>query len=129
MSSHRWRDRKLPDAPLPDSVVKTSLISALTILVAVTFFILLTGFARVVPLPIGIVDPSGSVSVAVCPQGGSQTPDLSDQGATGPQGLLGSVLAVGPAGPKGDTGATGSSRGDARKRCAVIIATSHQYRV
>ncbi len=107
MSQFRNRENGLPTAPLPDAVVKLSLASSLTLLGVFTVFMVLTGFTRVVPLPVDIAGPPGPVSFAVGPQGSSQTPDLSDQGATGPQGLLGSELVVGPPGPKGDPGDDG----------------------
>ncbi len=99
----------IPTGPLPDAVVKTSLVTSITIVVSFVLFMLLTGFTRVVSLPTDIAGPPGPIQVAIGPQGGTQTPDLSDEGATGPQGLLGSVLVPGPQGPKGDTGATGAT--------------------
>ncbi len=109
MIEFQIRDERVPSQPLPDVVVKSSLVLTLTIIGAITAFIVLTGFTRVVALPTGVAGPPGPVAVAIGPQGSTQTPDLSDQGATGPQGLLGSVLVAGPRGPKGDTGATGAT--------------------
>jgi len=100
---------RIPTTPLPDVVVKSSLVVSLTLIGAMTAFIVLTGFTAVVALPTDVAGPPGPVTVAIGPQGSTQTPDLSDQGATGPQGLLGSVLVPGPQGPKGDTGATGAT--------------------
>ena len=109
MIEYQIRDDRVPSKPLPDVVVKSTLVMSLTIIGVITAFIVLTGFTRVVALPTDIVGPPGPVAVAIGPQGSTQTPDLSDQGATGPQGVLGSVLVAGPQGPKGDTGATGAT--------------------
>jgi hypothetical protein len=100
---------RIPTTPLPDVVVKSSLVISLTLIGLMTAFIVLTGFTVVVALPTDIAGPPGPVAVAIGPQGSTQTPDLSDQGATGPQGLLGSVLIPGPQGPKGDPGANGAT--------------------
>jgi hypothetical protein len=100
---------RIPTTPLPDVVVKSSLVISLTLIGLITAFIVLTGFTMVVALPTDIAGPPGPVAVAIGPQGSTQTPDLSDQGATGPQGLLGSVLIPGPQGPKGDPGANGAT--------------------
>ena len=99
----------LPTQPLPDLVVKTSFAGSLTLITALAFFLTLTGFSQVVSIPSAVAGPAGPIKVALGPQGGTTTPDLSDEGTTGPQGLLGSDLNAGPEGPKGDTGATGAT--------------------
>ena len=109
MSKPRKSEETLPTTPLPDAVVKLSLASSLTLLGVFTVFMVLTGFTQVVALPVDVPGPPGPVAFAVGPQGSTQTPDLSDQGATGPQGLLGSVLVPGP---KGDPGADGNDGKD-----------------
>jgi len=101
----------IPTAPLPDLVVKTSAASSLTLITALAFFLVLTGFSPVLSLPSAVAGPAGPIQVALGPQGGTTTPDPSDEGTTGPQGLIGSELVVGPPGPKGDPGATGATGG------------------
>ena len=109
MSEYRNDKQGIPTTPLPDAVVKFSLTGSLVIVGVLAMFMVLTGFTRAVSLPTTVIGPPGPVAVAVGPQGGTQTPDLSDEGATGPQGLLGSVLVAGPPGPKGDPGANGAT--------------------
>jgi hypothetical protein len=107
VSKSRDEDKYLPTTPLPDAVVKLSFATSMSVLAGLVLLMTLTGFTPVASLPSDVVGPPGPVAVAVGPQGGTQTPDLSDEGVTGPQGLLGSILIQGPAGPKGDTGDTG----------------------
>jgi hypothetical protein len=99
----------LPTQPLPDLVVKTSFAGSLTLITALAFFLTLTGFSQVVSLPSAVAGPEGPIKVALGPQGGTTTPDLSDEGTTGPQGLLGSDLTAGPEGTKCDNGTTGAT--------------------
>ena len=81
-----------------------------TTLVAATALVLgLSGFAASAALPEYVTGPPGPVSAATGPQGGTVTPDLSDEGLTGPEGLIGSLGLVGPQGPAGSTGSTGST--------------------
>lgn len=93
---------------LPDGIVKTSAVTSLTLIMALSFFLALTGFSPVHSLPTSVLGPTGPTQYAIGPQGGTTTPDPSDEGKTGPQGLLGSELPVGPQGPKGDTGPAGA---------------------
>lgn len=109
MSEINRQGENIPTAPLPDLVVKTSLASSLTLITALAFFLVLTGFSPVLSLPAEVAGPAGPIQAALGPQGGTTTPDPSDEGTTGPQGLLGSELIVGPQGPQGEPGATGAT--------------------
>ena len=108
MSQFDYYGKKIPTKPLPDLVVRTTFFTSLFLILGFIIFMLLTGFTRVISLPKEVVGPPGPVAVAVGPQGGSQTPDPSDEGETGPQGLLGSILGSGPQGPKGEPGDIGA---------------------
>lgn len=66
------------------------------IILTTSFFLALTGFSPVVALPTGVTGPTGPVQVAIGPQGGTSTRDLSDKGLTGPVGVIGSLGLVGP---------------------------------
>ena len=90
MSEYNRQGDDIPTEPLPDLVVKTSAASSLTLITALAFFLVLTGFSPVLSLPSAVAGPAGPIQAALGPQGGTTTPDPSDEGTTGPQGLLGS---------------------------------------
>jgi len=97
--------RKIGDRPqivvLGAAIVPSVLIGATASVLA------LSGFANSAALPEYVTGPPGPVTVAVGPQGGTETPDLSDEGLTGPEGLIGSLGLVGPQGPTGQAGTSG----------------------
>lgn len=98
--------RKIGDRPqivvLGAAIVPSVLIGATASVLA------LSGFANSAALPEYVTGPPGPVTVAVGPQGGTETPDLSDEGLTGPEGLIGSLGLVGPQGPIGQIGPSGA---------------------
>lgn len=93
----------------PTIAVASAATSSGVVIAAISLSLALTGFSQVPSLPLGITGPTGPVSVAIGPQGGTATPDLSDEGTIGPVGLLGSSGITGPIGPQGLDGSSGIS--------------------
>lgn len=93
----------------PKVVVASAASSAGVVLAAISISLALSGFSQVTSLPEGITGPTGPVTLAIGPQGGTITPELSDEGTIGPVGLLGSRGPMGPVGPQGISGFNGVS--------------------
>lgn len=94
----------------PQIVVAGAALLPTTLILSTASVLVLSGFAASAALPAFVTGPPGPVSVAAGPQGGTVTPDLSDEGLTGPVGLIGSFGLVGPQGPSGDPGTVGGVR-------------------